>query len=102
MLFKVLEPDELAQGDSVYRKTKTESKRAFWNIPPLTNRKDEREPVKETVKEDLKISEETKDSGVVRGNQQIWKCLKNAYTSSRLLTEIRLLDLAVFLVPDGL
>ena len=34
MLFKVLELDEIAQGDSVYRKTKTESKRAFWNIPP--------------------------------------------------------------------
>ena len=52
MLFKVLELDEIAQGDSVYRKTKTESKRAFWNIPPLTDRKDEREPAKETIKED--------------------------------------------------
>lgn len=52
MLFKFLELDEIAQGDSVYRKTKTESKRAFWNIPPLTDRKDEREPAKETIKED--------------------------------------------------
>lgn len=38
----------------------------------------------------------------VRGNQQIRKCLKNAYTSGRLLTENRLLDLAIFLVPDDL
>lgn len=47
------------------------------------------------------MSEETKDSGVLRGDQQQVMCLKSAFISSRLLTENRLLDLATLIVPDN-
>lgn len=47
------------------------------------------------------MSEETKDSGVLRGDQQQVMYLKSAFISSRLLTENRLLDLATLIVPDN-
>lgn len=55
----------------------------------------------EDQKGGLTMSEETKDSGVLRGDQQQVMCLKNAFISSRLLTENRLLDLATLIVPDN-